>query len=279
MELHGNLPARAVLLRPPIRPGIAVAPRELRAGFPVAPCESCSVRRLCLPGGLGDRSRPLLDTLLIGRRRLRKGQKLYRAGEPFRFLYAVRVGTFKAGLPLGNGDEHVSAFHLPGDIMGFDGMAEGTHRTSATALEAAEACAIPYAQLMDACAGAADLRTRLAQLMGTQLVREYQTTQLVARHLSEARVAGFLLLVSGWMRERGYSGREFHLRMSRAEIGSYLGTSLESVSRALSLFARRGFIRVHNRRIELLDDRGLKAFDACDPGHARAADAAPLAAA
>jgi CRP/FNR family transcriptional regulator len=264
MELHGDTAARTILLRPLGRPGIAPAPRELRATLPAAPCETCNVRRLCLPGGLDERSKPLLDGLLIGRRRLRKGQKLFRAGDPFLSLYAVRFGTFKTSLPLPDGGEHVSAFHLPGDIMGFDGAADGRHRTTTTALESAEACPIPFAQLMEACAGSADLRKRVAQLMGAQLVREYRTTQLVARHLSEARVAGFLLLVSGWMRERGYSPLEFHLRMSRAEIGSYLGTSLETVSRALSLFARRGFIRVHSRQIELVDEEGLRAFEAGD---------------
>lgn len=276
MELHGDIPARSIVLRSPGRTSFSIAPKEPRAILPPAPCQTCSVRRLCLPGSLDDRSKPIFDSLLIGRRRLQKGQKLYRAGEPFLFLYAVRLGTFKAGLPLNDGDEHVSAFHFPGDIMGFDGVADGRHRTTATALEAAEACAIPFAQLMEACAGSTELRKRVAQLMGTQLVREYRTTQLVARHLSEARVAGFLLLVSGWMRERGYSPREFHLRMSRAEIGSYLGTSLETVSRALSLFARRGFILVHSRRIELVDEPGLQAFEAGDHGPGRGFSAAPI---
>jgi len=250
MDLHGDTVARAIVLRPLARSSSG-APR---ARLPSAPCESCSVRHLCLPGTLDLHSGALFDGLLIGRRRLRKGQKLYRAGDPFLSLYAVRVGTFKSAIPLADGGEHVTAFHLPGDIMGFEG---------------AEACPIPFAQLMEACADSGGLRKRVAQLMGAQLVREYRTTQLVARHLSEARVAGFLLLVSGWMRERGYSPRAFHLRMSRAEIGSYLGTTLETVSRALSLFARRGFIQVQSRQIELVDEAGLRAFEAGDPGLAR----------
>ena len=259
MDLHGDPAARAIMLRPAARPGFVPAP--LHHALPAAPCETCGVRRLCLPGGLDERSKPSLDALLIGRKRLRKGQKLYRTGDAFNFLYAVRAGTFKATLPRGDGGEHVTAFHLPGDIMGFDGMADGRYRTTACSLESAEACPISFAQLMDACAASPELRKRVAQLMGGQLVREYRTTQLVARHLSESRVAGFLLLVSGWMRERGYSAREFHLRMSRAEIGSYLGTSLETVSRALSLFARQGCITVHSRRIELVDPEGLRAFE------------------
>ena len=265
MDLHGDTVARAIVLRPLARSSSG-APR---ARLPSAPCESCSVRHLCLPGTLDLHSGALFDGLLIGRRRLRKGQKLYRAGDPFLSLYAVRVGTFKSAIPLADGGEHVTAFHLPGDIMGFDGAADGKHRTTTTALEGAEACPIPFAQLMEACADSGDLRKRVAQLMGAQLVREYRTTQLVARHLSEARVAGFLLLVSGWMRERGYSPRAFHLRMSRAEIGSYLGTTLETVRRALSLFARRGFIQVQSRQIELVDEAGLRAFEAGDPGLAR----------
>ena len=268
MDLHGlhsDTAARAILLEPLPQPlrrlGFVPTPAP-HPSLPPAPCETCSVRSLCLPAGLDERSKPALDGLLIGRRRLRKGQKLYRAGDPFIFLYAVRTGSFKTSLQRGDGGEHVNAFHLPGDIMGFDGMADGTYRTTACALENAEACPIPFGQLMEACATSPELRKRVSQLMGAQLVREHRTTLLLARHLSESRVAGFLLLVSQWMRERGYSAREFHLRMSRAEIGSYLGTSLETVSRALSLFARQGFITVRSRRIELVNPEGLSAFEA-----------------
>ena len=225
-----------------------------------APCETCPVRELCLPGGLDETGMRALQGLFIGPRRLRKGQKLYREGEPFLTLYAVRFGTFKSSFPLADGGEHVSAFHLAGDIMGFDGLADGRHPSTATALEHAEACSIPYARLAEACLQSETLRKRVAQLMGRQLVREYLVTKLVAHRHTEERVAGFLLQLAQWMRERGYSTREFQLRMSRADIGSYLGTTLETVSRTLSLFSRLGHIRVHSRHIELVDLDALHAY-------------------
>lgn len=227
---------------------------------PAIPCERCPVRDLCLPGGLDDAGMRALHSLFIGPRRLRKGQKLYREGDPFLTLYAVRFGTFKSSFPLADGGEHVSAFHLAGDVMGFDGLADGRHPTTATALEHAEACAIPYARLVDACLQSVALRKRVAQLMGRQLVREYLVTKLVANRHTEERVAGFLLQLAQWMRERGYSTREFQLRMSRADIGSYLCTTLETVSRCLSLFARLGHIRVHSRHIELVDLEALRRY-------------------
>lgn len=258
MDMEGAL-AQASLSARPWR-GPAVVSHFARATLPEAPCESCCVRHLCLPGGLDDRERAALDRLLIGRHRLRKGQKLYREGERFLFLYAVRFGSFKTAIQLPEGGEHVTGFHLPGDIMGFDGTAHGTHSTTATALESSEACAIPFALLGETCAEFPALRQRVAQLTGLQLLNEYRSAKLVAGRQTEERVAGFLLQVSEWMRERGYSRHAFHLRMSRADIGSYLGTTLETVSRCLSLFARQGFISVKSRHIELLDTEGLRAY-------------------
>ena len=218
----------------------------------VDPCAACVARHLCLPGTLDEDCRRPLEGLTIGRRRVARGQTLYRAGDSFLFLYAVRLGTFKSGLTMQDGHDKVTAFHLTGDLLGFDGLADGTHPTTATALEAAEVCAIPYAQLMEACAQTQPLRQRVAQLMAIQLVRDYRSLKLVANCGSEKRVAGFLLEMAGSMRERGYSPREFLLRMSRADIGSYLGTTLETVSRCLSAFARLGLINVRSRNIELL---------------------------
>lgn len=261
MDLQGITPTgRTIPLRPLLRAtGDPIAP-AVHPGLPPAPCGSCSVRHLCLPSGLGDRGSALLDDLLIGRKRLRKGQKLYREGEPFHSVYAVRFGTFKSSLPLSDGGERVSAFHLPGDIMGFDGTADGRHPTTATALENAEACAISFTRLMEACSESGELRRRVSQLMGGQLVREYRCTRLVAHRHAEERVAGFLLQLSECMEQRGYSPREFLLRMSRAEIGSYLGTTLETVSRSLSQFAREGFIKVRSRHIELVQVAQLRAY-------------------
>lgn len=256
MDLHAGNPSAH--LRGRAIPLVPIGTRAFVEPAPESPCDDCFVRQLCLPAGLDGRSNNVLRGLRIGRKRLRKGQRLYRAGEPFLFLFAVRFGTFKSSMPLADGSEQVTGFHLSGDLMGFDGAAQGSHATSAVALENAEACSIPYTQLLEACAESQPLRRRVAQLMAALLVREYSTSKLIARSYSEARVAGFLLLMAQWMQERGYSPREFQLRMSRADIGSYLGTSLETVSRSLSLFDRLGLVRVRSRHIELLKPDALR---------------------
>jgi CRP/FNR family transcriptional regulator len=237
-----------------LMPFLQVPPKGLPSPspFPVPRCETCAVRQMCLPGGLEMEGDVVLRKLLMGPRRLRKGQRLYMAGEPFQFLYAVRCGTLKSTLPLANGCDQVTGFHLAGDLLGLDGPATGQHPTGAVALENTDTCAISYAQLLEACAESRPLRRRVGQLMAAQLVREHGTLQLMARSHTEARVAGFLLSMAQSMRERGYSAREFQLRMSRAEIGSYLGMSLETVSRSLSTFDRGGLVRVRSRWIELL---------------------------
>ena len=226
--------------------------------LPVSRCGSCAVRQMCLPAGLDADGDAALRRLVLGPRRLRKGQHLYLAGEPFQFLYAVRFGTLKSTLTLVHGGEQVTGFHLAGDLLGLDGPADGQHPTGAMALENAETCAISYAHLLEACAESRTLRRRVGQLMAGQLVREHATMELIARSHTEARVAGFLLLMAQSMRQRGYSAREFQLRMSRAEIGSYLGMSLETVSRSLSAFHRSGLVRVRSRSIELLKPQELE---------------------
>lgn len=255
-QIIGVPTAPALRSLPFTPPGPTVRPAP--ATLPRLPCETCNMRHLCLPAGMDFEGDAILRTLRIGPRRLRKGQRLYLAGEPFRFLYAVRFGTLKSTLPLANGGEQVTAFHLAGDLLGLDGAANGQHHTGAFALESTETCAISYAQLLEACAESPALRRRMGQLMAAQLVREYRTAELIARSHTEARVAGFLLLMAQCMRQRGYSAREFHLRMSRAEIGSYLGMSLETVSRSLSHFDRLGLVRVNSRRIELLKPEELQ---------------------
>ena len=251
------LPSATALRLPPIvHTGFRSPPAP--ATFAMSRCATCAVRQMCLPGGMDEDADAVLRKLLMGPRRLRKGQRLYRAGEPFQFLYAVRFGTLKSTLPLPNGEDQVTGFHLAGDLLGLDGPATGDHQTGASALENADTCAISYAQLLEACAESRPLRRRVGQLMAAQLVREHGTMELMARSHTEARVAGFLLLMARYMRERGYSAREFQLRMSRADIGSYLGMSLETVSRSLSNFDRLGLIRVRSRHIELLDPEELQ---------------------
>lgn len=222
-------------------------------------CLSCSARQRCLPAGTEPGDTQWLHSVTIAQRRVRKGQPIYREGERFLFLYAVHSGTFKSSMMLNDGADQVTGFHLPGEIMGFDATGSGRHPTTATALEDAEVCVLPYSQLTDACAGARSLRMQILRLAGAELVREQRLLALIAHTHPDQRVAGFLLGLSQRMRERGFSPNDFLLRMTRADMGSYLATTLETVSRSLSAFARRGFITVRRRQIHLADVEALRA--------------------
>jgi CRP/FNR family transcriptional regulator, anaerobic regulatory protein len=249
----------------PAVPDFPVKVRSATPG-PSTDCGSCRAQTRCLAAGLGESENHCLGQLTIGRRRVRKGQTVFRQGERFLFMYAVRFGTLKSTLTMKSGCEQVTAFHLPGELLGFDAMGSGKHPTTLSALEDTEVCAIPYLQLVDAAAELRSLRMGVMQMAGAELVREQRLLALIANSHSEERVAAFLLNLSQRMKERGFSSTEFLLRMTRAEIGSYLGTTLETVSRSLSAFARRGYINVRRRKIQLVDTDSMMAeFEAAMP--------------
>jgi CRP/FNR family transcriptional regulator len=225
-------------------------------------CSDCHLRDICLPCGLNEPDVERLDSLKFARRRVPAGQTLYREGDKFQFIYAVRSGTFKSSLTLADGREQVSGFHMAGELMGLDGVAQGKHASGATALEDAEICAIPYSHLNELSTQSVNMQHVVSRLMSREIVREHSLMLLLGSMNAEERLAAFLLNLSQRLKTRGYSASEFHLRMSRAEIGSYLGMKLETVSRTFSAFQQQGLLEVDKRHIRILDlDRLGRAFE------------------
>ena len=220
-------------------------------------CSSCHLRDICLPSGMNGRDLNELDGLVVRRHTVKAGQALYREGDRFHCIYAVRSGTFKSSLMLADGREQVSGFHMAGELMGLDGVASGAHASGATALEDTEVCAIPYVHLNELAAQSASLQLVVARLMSREIVREHSLMMLLGSMNAEERLAAFLLNLSQRLNARGYSPSEFHLRMSRAEIGSYLGMKLETVSRTFSAFQQQGLLEVDKRHIRIVDLEGL----------------------
>lgn len=216
-------------------------------------CSDCRARDLCLPKGLGGLDLERLDGLHVTRRKLRARQTLYRKGDPFHFIYSVRSGTFKSSVTLLDGHEQVMAFHMGGEVMGLDGVAQGEHATTAVALEQAEVCVIPYANLIELAVHSTSLQQIVTRLMSREILREHGQLVVLGSMNAEARLAAFLLNMSQRMRSRGFSPSEFNLRMSRAEIGSYLGVTLETVSRAFSTFQHSGVLEVDKKHVRILD--------------------------
>jgi CRP/FNR family transcriptional regulator len=221
-------------------------------------CSNCNLRDLCLPCGMKPADVGGLDELQFSRTKVKAGQALYHEGQTFRNIYAVRMGTFKSSLTMADGREQVSGFQMAGELMGLDGIANGAYASNSTALEDTEVCTIPYEQISGLAAASASMQQAVSRLMSREIVREHSLMMLLGSMNAEERLAAFLLNLSQRLKLRGYSASEFHLRMSRAEIGSYLGMKLETVSRTFSAFQQQGILEVDKRHIRILDAEALK---------------------
>ncbi len=245
-------PARAIPILRALMTGESNAVAPLKSV-----CSNCHLRELCLPCGMECTDVERLDSMMFSRRRVKAGSNLYREGDRFQYIYAVRSGTFKTSLELADGREQVSGFYLGGELMGLDGVAHGKHASSATALDDADVCAIPYTHLSELSAAYPGMQNIVSRLMSREIVREHSLMMLLGSMNAEERLAAFLLNLSQRLKARGYSPIEFHLRMSRAEIGSYLGMKLETVSRTFSAFQQQGLLEVDKRHICIADLVGL----------------------
>ena len=223
-----------------------------------AACANCNLRELCLPAGLSNEELDQLDNLVNVRRKVKRGEALYRAGEIFDAIYAVRSGFFKSRVTYEDGRDQVTGFSMGGEILGMDGIGQGTHNCDAIALEDSDVCTIPYTRLEELSREVSGLQRHFHKMMSREIVRESGVMMLLGVMRAEERIAAFLLNLSQRLNARGYSPLEFHLRMTREEMGSYLGLKLETVSRAFSKFHTDGLIEVEQKFVRIIDIEGLK---------------------
>lgn len=222
-------------------------------------CSNCVLRQLCLPPGLSHRELECAEHLVSTRLRLRRGASLYRSGDPFKSLYAIWRGSLKGTTSSTDAREQVTGFYMTGDMIGFDGLAAGSHACDVLALEDTEVCVFPYQRLEEVIATVPSLRQHVYRLMSRDIVRQQRSMLMLGGMHAHERLAGFLVDLSDRFEARGYSSREFILRMTRAEMGSFLGLTLETVSRVLSQFARDGLIDLRNvKQIRLCDPEKLR---------------------
>ena len=221
-------------------------------------CSSCSLRELCLPMGLSREEVEQLDRLVSARRRFKRTENLYRIGDPFGSIYAVRSGFFKSSVLAEDGREHVTGFHMPGEIMGMDGIGAEKHACNTVALEDSEVCVIPFTRLEDVSATIRGLQRQFHKVMSREIVHDHGVMMLLGSMRAEERLAAFLLNLSQRFLARGYSPSDFNLRMTREEIGSFLGMKLETVSRIFSRFQEDRLIGIQQKRIRIFDVPGLK---------------------
>jgi len=220
-----------------------------------ATCTNCVLRETCFPPGLSRGDLEHAEHLVSTRLRIRRGGALYRRGDAFNSFYVVWLGSLKSTVASNDAREQVTGFHLTGDMVGFDGLDGGSHACDTVALEDSEVCVFPYHRIDEVTAALPALRGHFHRLMSREIVRKHELILMLGSMGAHERLASFLVDLSDRFESRGYSSREFVLRMTRAEIGSFLGITLETVSRVMSQFARDGLIGL----------RGVKEVAIIDP--------------
>ena len=223
-----------------------------------ASCVNCALPDLCLRAGMSEDDIQRLDRLVYARRTVRRGEDLYRAADPFSAIYAIRSGFFKTDLVMKDGRHQIMGFHMPGEILGMDGIGVGHYTCNAVALEDAEACSIPLTRMEEIQFDGKNLLHRLHQLMSAEIVREQHVMVMLGGKDAEARLAAFLVDISRRLAARQFPAEDFNLPMTREEIGSFLGLTLETVSRMFSRMQAENLLDVQQRHIRIRNQAGLE---------------------
>ena len=221
-------------------------------------CSSCNLRELCLPGAVCLDDLPQVENIVYARRRIKRAEALFNAGDEFKAVYAIRSGFFKTSVVDGEGREQVTGFFMGGELLGMDGLGTGHYNGAAIALEDSEVCVMPFALIEEISRQVPALQRHLHSVLAREIVRDHGVMMLLGSMRAEERLATFLLNLSKRFVRRGFSASDFHLRMTREEIGSYLGLKLETVSRLFSQFQDAGLIDVQQKHVRILDIAGLE---------------------
>jgi CRP/FNR family transcriptional regulator len=230
-------------------------------------CSSCNLRELCLPVGLNNEELGKLDSLIAGRRRVKRGTTLYKTGDPFTAIYAIRTGFFKTEVNTPDGREQVTGFQMMGEIMGLDGIVQDHHSCDAIALEDSEVCIMPFDRIEELSREFGTLQRHIHKIMSREIVRDQGVMLLLGNMRADERLAAFLVNLVQRLHARGFSQSEVVLRMTRKEIGNYLGMQLETVSRTFSKFVDDGIIAVNQRHITIKDIEALQGLLNTPPSH------------
>ena len=220
-------------------------------------CTDCSLNPICLPVAVNAQELDELDEIIKRSRPLKKGEHLFRASDPFASIYAVRSGTIKTYSVSEDGEEQVTGFYLPGEVLGIDGISTNLHSNSAKALETAAVCEIPFEKLEVLSAKIPSLQRHFFQLMSREIQADQQLIMLLSKKSAEERIASLLLSISTRHTKRGLSAVGFRLPMSRNDIGNFLGLAVETVSRVFTRLQKQGIILVDGKEIEVLQMQAL----------------------
>jgi CRP/FNR family transcriptional regulator len=223
----------------------------------VTKCSTCVIGKFCLPVGLTPEETKKVDLLVDEKSRIKKGELLYRQGDPLVSLYSIRFGSFKTQLLLKDGRSQIIGFHLPGELLGLDGIGNDRHQSESIAIEDSEVCIIHFSSFEALCRKIPHLQHHLHQIMSREITQDHRHLLTLGSLNSEEKLAYFFTYLSERLITRGLSASEFDLSMGREDIGDYLGLTIETVSRVLSKFSSEGILDVNSKHIRLLNLKEL----------------------
>lgn len=214
-------------------------------------CQNCSISQLCLPFTLNEHELTQLDNIIERKKPVQKSQIIFKSGDELQSIYAIRSGTIKSYTISENGEEQITAFHLPGDLIGFDAIADMTHVGFAEALETSMICEIPFEILDDLAGKMPKIRHQIMRLMSNEIKSDQAMILFLSKMSAEEKLASFIYNLSQRYAARGFSAKEFRLTMTRGDIGNYLGLTIETISRLLGRFQKSGMISVQGKYITI----------------------------
>ncbi len=216
-------------------------------------CQDCSLAALCLPISLNFEDIDALNEIVKRGKPIKKGEFLFRQGDAFGSVFAVRSGSLKTFSVSDNGEEQITGFHLPSELVGLSGMDSDSCPVSAQALETTSVCEIPFERLDELALQLPQLRRQLMRVMSREIRDDQQMMLLLSKKTADERIATFLINLSSRFRARGFSANHFRLAMSRNEIGNYLGLAVETVSRVFSRFQQNQLIAAEGKEVTILN--------------------------
>lgn len=229
-------------------------------------CKQCSLNELCFPHGMDDEGLSELDKVVDRYSSDKIGEYLYREGDVCNAIYAVRSGSIKTIMQNAAGEEQIVGFHLPGELLGFDGFATDQYGCSAQFLETSSVCKLPLNSLESLCHSIPTLQNQMRRIMGLEVKNDHELLLMLGKMSADEKLATFFLNMSSRMKQRHWKELEFNLSMPRQDIANYLGLAVETVSRLMTQFHDKGLIDVDKRNIKITDLDSLKSIVSNCPG-------------
>lgn len=225
-----------------------------------ASCRECSLSELCLPRGLTDAELTDLEKIVDQQPPIDKHQYLYRNGDKFTSFYVVKSGALKSVFTSVDGEEQIVGFHLPGELVGLDGLNTKRHTCDCIVLERSSVCELPSIRMEELCQRYSSLHRAMHSIIGKTISEDQSMLLLLARRSAEERLASFLASLSQRSQLRGVSGSEFDMPMSMRDIANYLGLAPETLSRLVKKFDKTGVASIDKRRAIILSHDKLNSM-------------------